>query len=335
MILKEPLKDYIFLSRKVPLPLSALKIIKERISFEEVMEFSELKFKKLLALLKNESTVSLRDIDGKVRTFANRSRHNYYKEIETELEICEKNDIKCIGYFDKEYPSILKIMKNPPKLIFIKGEIKKEDQKAVAIIGTRNPTSYGKKMAEEIAKGLSEKGFTIISGFARGIDTIAMISALNNGGRTIGVIASGILNLYPKENQIYLDKLVNNGALISERFPLKNVTTRALQTRNKITSGLGLGNIFVEGNEYSGTKWQFKYGKEQQKPAFAVEPLDPKCEQAFIPNWIIKDKGGARISGLGDLDFVEEVLMDEYKIRKARLSSFTKRKNQQTSLFEF
>jgi DNA processing protein len=135
-----------------------------------------------------------------------------------------------------------------------------------------------------------------VSGFARGIDTIAIESALNEGGRAIGVIASGILNLYPKENQHLVKNLIENGAILSERFPLKNVTKKALQIRNRITSGLGLGNIFVEGTQYSGTRYQFNFGEEQDKPAFAVEPIDDEVEQAFIPNWILNEKGGGKIN---------------------------------------
>ena len=335
LVLQDSIVEYIFLSREIPLPLAALKIIKKRISFEDVMNFSENKFKSLLFDLRKKDKILLKDIDQKVANFVNKKNNSIFRRIERDLEICDENDIKCMSYFDKEFPYILKIIKNPPKLIFMKGEIKPEDDKAVAIIGTRKPTPYGEKMAREIAKRLAEKKFTIVSGFARGIDTIAINSALENGGRAIGVIASGILNLYPKENRNYVNKLVSNGALISERFPEKSVTKRALQIRNRISSGLGLGNIFVEGTEYSGTVWQFKFGEEEGRPAFAVEPLYHECEQAYIPNWIINEKKGIKISNYEDIDFVAEMLLSEYQERKKNYKSRDKIISTQTSILKY
>lgn len=335
IILKDSMVDYIFLSREIPLPLSALQIIERRISFHEVMNFSESKFKSLLLDLKNIDKISIREIDNKVTNFVKKKNNIIFKEIESALKICKDNEIQCISFFDKKFPLILKKIKKPPKLIFIKGEIRSEDEKAVAIIGTRNPTHYGKEMATKIAKRFTELGFTIISGLARGIDTIAIKSALDNGGRAIGVIASGILNLYPKENQNLVEKLITNGALISERFPLKNINKKALQIRNRVTSGLGLGNVFVEGNKYSGTKWQFKFGEEQDKPAFAVEPINENCEQAFIPNWLLKEKGSARISTLDDIDWVAETLVREYDERKTKRVEKTRSKRKQTSIMKY
>ncbi len=335
LVLKISLVDYIFLSREVPLSLQALKIIKDRVSFSEVVNYTENDFRKLLTSLKSVDEVSIRSINDKVSKFADKSREITFERIKEDLQICHDNNINCLSYFDKEYPALLKNLKRPPKLIFIKGEIKPEDKKAVAIIGTRNPTRYGIKMTKLISQRLVEKEFTIVSGLAMGIDTIAIEAALNEGGRAIGVIASGILNLYPKENQDLVKKLIENGAILSERFPLKNVTKKALQIRNRITSGLGLGNIFIEGNEHSGTRWQFKYGAEQNKPAFAVEPFDDEVEQAFIPNWILNEKGGGKITTVDDVDFVVEVLLDEYEERKRLNLGKSNILSKQTSLTKY
>jgi DNA processing protein len=327
--------DYIFLSREVPLSLQTLKIIKDRVSFSDIINYTENDFRRLLTNLKSVDEVSIRGIDDKVSKFADKSRGKTFERIKEDLQICQNNNIKCLSYFDKEYPTLLKTLKKPPKLIFIKGDIKPEDKKAVAIIGTRNPTRYGIKMTKLISQRLVEKGFTIVSGFARGIDTIAMESALDSGGRAIGVIASGILNLYPKENQYLVEKLVRNGAILSERFPSKNITKKALIIRNRITSGLGLGNIFIEGNKFSGTRHQFNFGEEQNKPAFAVEPIDNEVEQAFIPNWIINEKGGGKITSIDDIDFVAEVLLDEYEDRKKLNLRKSNNSSKQTSLMKY
>lgn len=326
--------DYIFLSREISLPLSTLKIIKKNnFSFNEIVSFSENKFNSFLLSLKNNYDAQIRGLDEKVSRFGKRKNDQVFKRIEQDLRICEKNQINYFSYFDSGYPPILKTLKQPPKLIFIKGSIKPQDFKAVAIIGTRNPTNYGKEMARAIAKRFSELGFTVVSGFAKGIDTIAIRSALENGGRAIGVIASGILNLYPKENKRLVEKLTRNGALLSERFPHKNVTKRALQIRNRITSGLGLGNIVVEGNKFSGTQWQLRFGDSQGKPAIAVEPIED-CEQAFIPNKIIKEKGGPKIRDIDDVDYIAEMLLIEYEERK-QLRSKEKKSVVQTNLFKY
>ena len=328
-ILKDSLVDYIFLSREISLSLQALKTIHERISFSQVMNFSEIKFKKLLTILKEREKIPIRKLDEKVKFFAkNKNFETMEIKIKKNLQICEENNIKCLSYFDEDFPQLLKSIKKPPKLIFIKGEIKLGDEKAVAIIGTRTPTKYGRKMAKLIAKRFSQLGFTIVSGFARGIDTLAMKSALDNGGRAIGVIASGILNLYPKENEVLVDKLVNNGAMISERFPLKSVNKKSLQIRNRITSGIGLGNIFVEGTKFSGTIWQFRFGQEENKPAIAVEPINLDSEQAYIPNWIIKEKKGYKISTIEDIDSIAEILTEEYVGRKRKhIKVYSKQKS--------
>jgi DNA processing protein len=327
--------EYIFLSREVPLSLQVLKIIKDRVSFSDVVNYTENDFRRLLTNLKSVDEVSIRGIDDKVSKFADKSRGKTFERIKGDLQVCQDNNIRCLSYFDKEYPSLLKTLKKPPKLIFIKGDIKPEDKKAVAIIGTRNPTRYGIKMTKLISQRLVERGFTIVSGFAKGIDTIAMESALDSGGRAIGVIASGILNLYPKENQYLVEKLVRNGAILSERFPSKNITKKALIIRNRITSGLGLGNIFIEGNKFSGTRHQFNFGAEQNKPAFAVEPIDNEVEQAFIPNWIINEKGGGKITTIDDVDSVVEALLDEYEERMRFKPDKGNNSSRQTSLMKY
>lgn len=298
------------------------------------MKFTEHQIKSFLINMKRNYKIPIRKIEEKVSNFICKNNENTFIKINRELKICKENEIQCLSYFDKDFPSLLKKIKLPPKLIFIKGTIKPEDEKAVAIIGSRNPTSYGKNMAEKIAKRLFELGFTIISGFARGIDTIAIKSALDNGGRAIGVIPSGILNIYPKENEILVDKLVRNGALISERFPLKNVNKRALQIRNRITSGLALGNIFIEGNRFSGSKWQLRYGKAQGRIPIAVKPIGD-YEQAFVPNLVINQEHGAVISDIEDVDYVAELLLNEYEERKQLVSKKDQIVSRQTNLFKF
>ena len=312
------LVNYIFLSRCIPLPLSALKIINKNFdNFDDILDLSKYDFKQLLKSFKKNYNIPLRNLNQTVHNFAKKKNHSIKKNIENILNLCQEKNIKCTSFFEKDFPFILRNIKSPPKLVFIKGNIKEDDDKAVAMIGTRNPTQYGKKMARKIARRFAEKGFTIVSGFARGIDTISMRSALENGGRSIGVIASGILNIYPKENRVLVDKLTQNGALISERFPEKNVNVRALQIRNRITSALGLANIFVEGTKSSGTKWQLKFGKEEGRVSIAVKPKG-NYEQAYVPNLIIHKEKGKVITNLEDIDDLLGFLDKQYKRRKEK-----------------
>lgn len=335
LILGESLADYIFLSREIPLSLSVLKQIKKNgIDFGEIINYSESQFRSLLVYLKKNTKISIRNIDDKVQIFIQKKNEKIFSSIYKQIKICRDNNIKCLSYFNIDFPHLLKSIKPPPKLIFIKGQLKKEDRKAVAIIGTRTPTAYGKKMAYEIARRFVELEFTIISGLARGIDTIAVKSALDNGGRSIGVIASGLLNIYPKENENLAKRLEKNGALLSEKFPLKNIDKRALQIRNRITSGLALGNIFVEGKKDSGTKWQLKFGKQQGKPSIAVKPLGD-YKQAHVPNIIINKERGDVISTLDDVDYIAEMLLNEYKGRKEQEETNKNHILSQTNLFKF
>ena len=334
LALKMSMVEYIFLSREIPLPLSVLKIIQKNYDIFDVINYSEKKMDSFLLSLKKNHNVNIRNIQKLVSNFGEKNNPHTFDMIKKKLELCDNSDIKYYSYFDSKFPHSLKKIKPDIKLVFIKGDLKPEDEKAVAIIGTRNPTEYGKKMAYLIAKRFTELDFTIISGLAKGIDTIALKSAIDNGGRAIGVIASGILNMYPKENTSLAERIIENGAIISERFPYDNVNKRALQIRNRITSGFGLGNIVVEGNEFSGTRWQLKFGKNQNKPAIGVEPLDDNCEQAFVPNYIIREEGGARISNIEDVDYIAEMLLNEANFSQAKVKSRTK-VMKQTNLFKY
>jgi len=335
LVLEDSLADYIFLSRIVPLSLSVLKLIKKRgVPFNAIVNFEEGKFNSLLLGLSRDKSISIKKIPEKVSNFISKKSKNTFEEIRRELDLCKEHDIKCLSYFDKNFPNLLKKIKLPPKLIFIKGSIKPEDEKAVPINRTREPTQYGEEMTRKIAKRFTELGFTIVSGFAKGVDTIAIKTALDNGGRAIGVIASGILNLYPKENKVFAEKLIKNGAIISERFPLKNVTKRGLMTRNRITSGLALGNIFVEGTVQSGTKWQLKYGKDQGRIPIAVAPIGD-YEQAYIPNLIIDQENGEVINKVEDVNFLAEKLMDKLIERRIMKDGTNPLELKQTNLFKF
>jgi len=183
-----------------------------------------------------------------------------------------KENIKKITLSDSNYPRLLKEISDPPQVLYLKGEIKKEDETAIAIVGTRNYTSYGKRIAEEITSDLVERGITIISGLAKGIDTFVHKTALEKGGRTIAVLGSGIdlKSLYPASNRGLAEKIINNGAILSEYPPGTRAKKYFFPQRNRIISGLSLGVIVVEAPHKSGALITANCALEQNREVFAV-----------------------------------------------------------------
>ena len=172
---------------------------------------------------------------------------------------------------DKEYPESLKQIKNPPKRLYLKGNIKLLKTPGIAIVGARNCTQYGEKMAKKFAKELAEFGITIISGMALGIDKIAHKIAIKNGGKTIAVLPSGLENIYPEENlELYNEIILNGGCVISEYEPKIKASSKNFLERNRIVSGLSLGTVVIEAAYRSGTSVTAKIAKEQGRDVFCI-----------------------------------------------------------------
>lgn len=147
-------------------------------------------------------------------------------------------DVKTVKLGDPDYPALLKEIHNPPKVLYYKGTLSRNDERSIAIVGARRCTKYGTKVTTEIAGDLSEAGFTIISGLALGIDGLAHQAAIDNGSRTIAVMACGLDKIYPKEHLGLAEEVMKNGALISE-YPLGTPLSRQnFPARNRIISGL-------------------------------------------------------------------------------------------------
>jgi len=194
---------------------------------------------------------------------------------------------------DKSYPENLLNSLNPPEGIFTDGKILKKDKLAVAIVGSRIASSYGKQMAEKFAGELAKKGVTIVSGLARGIDTVAHEAALYFGGRTIAVLGSGLDVIYPPENKNLASKIAKNGALVSE-FPngIKPLPENFLR-RNRVIAGLSLAVLVVEGKRRSGTLSTAKYAAELGREVFAL-PGNINSPLSEAPNYLIDQ--GARVA---------------------------------------
>ncbi|KAB2908290.1 MAG: DNA-processing protein DprA [Ignavibacteriales bacterium] len=176
-----------------------------------------------------------------------------------------------ISYGSESYPAQLANIYDPPVLLNIIGEISEKDEKSLGIVGTRTPTPYGTRIATDIATGLVNENFTIISGLARGIDTTAHKATLAAGGRTIAVLGSGFKNLYPPENRKLAKEITeNNGAIITEYPPAAKPDAINFPARNRIISGLGLGVLVVEAAEKGGALHTAAFANDQGRAVFAI-----------------------------------------------------------------
>jgi len=201
-------------------------------------------------------------------------------------------------------------------------------------LGTRNPTEYGLSMAYKISQRFAELGFTIINGFAKGIDTAAIKGAISVGEKVIGVLGSGLLHPYPKENIELFSEIIekDKGIFISEQLPDNSITKASLATRNRISSALSLGNLFIEGGEKSGARWQLDYGKQQGKPIIALKPK-ASYEQAYLPNSIIENEDCFVIKEIEDVRSIANSIINLERNNLEKKKKETK--NIQKSLYEF
>lgn len=233
---------------------------------------------------------NIRNFDG--REFA----RNQLRRLET-------SGARLITFWDGEYPEALKHIYDPPVLLFVKGGFKKEDSFSIAIVGSRQPSHYGKLVTQKITTELASKGLTIVSGLAYGIDTLAHIHALKSGSRTIAVLGSGVDVIYPYENSRLSEEIISNGALISE-YPLGTGPDRVnFPRRNRIICGLSLGIVVVEAGMKSGALITAAMALEQNREVFAV-PGNINSPKSFGSNDLIKQ--GAKVVTSTD-DIIEEL----------------------------
>jgi DNA processing protein len=190
--------------------------------------------------------------------------------LDEEMEKLAHYGIKVLTFRDPDYPSRLKEIYDYPPILYIRGSLLPQDEWCLAVVGTRRATVYGRQVAEEIVTDLARNKITIVSGLAKGIDSIAHQSALEAGGRTIAVFASGLDIVYPGENASLARTIIQQGALISE-YPL-GIRPKAdnFPRRNRIMSGLSLGVLVIEADETSGAMITAHLATEQNREVFAV-----------------------------------------------------------------
>jgi DNA processing protein len=189
---------------------------------------------------------------------------------DAEMEKLVKYHVQVLTCNDKDYPRRLKEIYDYPPVLYVKGTILPEDEWCLAVVGTRRATVYGKQVTEEMVTDLARSKITIVSGLAKGIDTVAHRTALEAGGRTLAVLANGLDTVYPAENSNLARAVMENGALISE-YPL-GAKPRAenFPRRNRILSGLSMGVLVTEADENSGAMITARDALEQNREVFAI-----------------------------------------------------------------
>ncbi len=209
-------------------------------------------------------------LDGKVADALVATRRT--AALDVDLQKLDKLDARALTWESEDYPKRLLEIADPPPVLYMLGELADSDEWAVGVVGTRRVTAYGREAAAKLSAGLAEAGITVVSGLARGIDTIAHQAALEAGGRTIAVLGSGLDVIYPPENRGLVERILGEGtgAVVSE-YPLGTIPEPGnFPARNRIISGLSLGVLVVEAGEKSGALITVKFALEQGRDVFAV-----------------------------------------------------------------
>ena len=209
-------------------------------------------------------------------------------DADRELDLLEKHQIRALTWLDPDYPPSLVDIPQSPPVIFVRGTAGPWFEHAVAVVGTRKVTPYGRQACEHFCTALAIAGVAIISGLARGVDAIAHRVALENGAPTVAVLAGGIDTIYPRENQGLAERILENGALVSE-YPV-GIPARPdyFPRRNRILSGLARATLIVEAGEGSGALHTANWAFEQHRDVFAI-PGSIFSRQSSGTNQLIRE----------------------------------------------
>jgi DNA processing protein len=224
-------------------------------------------------------------------------------DVDAELELCREHDVSIVTDQDEAYPRALREIHDPPGVLYVRGGFVSRDALAIGIVGTRHATNYGKTQAHRLAGSLSRAGLTVISGLARGVDAAAHRGALEAGGRTLAVLGSGVLNIYPAEHKELAGEVAASGAVVSESPPRFQPLAGSFPQRNRLISGMSLGVIVIEAAERSGALITARHAMEQGREVFAVPGrIDSRASRGC--HQLLRD--GARLVESAD-DVLEEL----------------------------
>ncbi|MDW8438557.1 MAG: DNA-processing protein DprA [Chloroherpetonaceae bacterium] len=275
-------KDLLLLSRAPSLGPTRLRMLLSRFQTpEKILNASLTELSRAPRIGQATAEAILKFLHGKERATVE-------AQIERQFEQLSKLNASLITILDEAYPARLKEISDAPVCLFVRGALRAEDSKCLAIVGTRYPTDYGKNVARKFSSAIARSGFTIVSGLAFGIDSVAHSAALEAGGRTIAVLGSGIDAIYTDPKGKLYPKILENGAILSEEWIGVAPVAENFPKRNRIISGLSLGVLIVESDFRGGAMITAKYAIEQNRDVFAVpgSVFSPKSNGA---NALIRD----------------------------------------------
>ncbi len=236
---------------------------------------------------------------------------------EEALRTINRMGIKTITMHDENYPVLLKKIYDPPVVLYMLGSFDREE-KAVAVVGSRRASPYGRDTARNLAYDLARQGVTIVSGMARGVDSAAHRGAIEAGGRTVAVLGCGLDRAYPYENKELMKKIAGAGAVISEYIPGTPPLAQNFPARNRIISGLCLGTVVIEAGEKSGSLITADFSLDQGREVFAV-PGNVGSKYSVGTNNLLKE-GAKLVTGAADvleeLNLVQKFLKAEAEAKK-------------------
>lgn len=183
------------------------------------------------------------------------------------------DDLRVVTVVDDSYPANLRMIHDHPPFLFARGTLCDEDERAIAVVGTRRPSRDGVEAASRLGAALAGRGITVVSGLAAGIDTAAHVGALNASGRTLAVLGTGIEHVYPAANRMLAEKIPSAGALLSQFWPDMRGTRWSFPVRNIVTSGLSLGTVVIEAGPTSGARQQAEHALRHGKRLYLLQRL--------------------------------------------------------------
>jgi DNA processing protein len=240
--------------------------------------------------------------------------------VAAELDAAAAVGARLVTVLDDSYPANLRLIPNLPPFLFYRGDLRDDDARAVAVVGTREASEPGLQRAAAMSRMLAERQVTVVSGMARGIDTAAHRGALDAGARTIAVMGTGITRCYPSENRDLAEEIASSGALVSQFWPSRQPGKDTFPRRNIVTSGISQGTVVIEATSTSGAKMQARLALEHGKKVFLLRSL--VTSQPWATDYVSR-RGAIEVSAVEE---VSAQLADPERVRQATVQ------NQQLSL---
>jgi DNA processing protein len=195
------------------------------------------------------------------------------ESVAREVRAWEAEGMRVVTVLDESYPTNLRTIHNRPPLLFVRGQLTESDEESVAVVGTRKPSPEGLRIAAEMASGIADAGYTVVSGLAEGIDTAAHEAVLAHEGRTVAVIGTGLRRSYPPRNAGLQARLGEEAAVISQFWPDAPPTKVSFPMRNAVMSGFALATVVIEAGDTSGARTQARHALEHGRPVFLFRSL--------------------------------------------------------------